>query len=66
MSKNKAMMIVHIVLAVLSFSAFSRPDLFGSMGYALAIDGIVVARGMCFVFALYNVGKAFSAFFEGR
>lgn len=64
MKKNRAMMIVYIVLAVLSLGAFSRPALFGSMGYDLGIDGIVVARGMCFVFALYNVGKAFSAFFE--
>ena len=66
MKKNRIMMIVHIVLAVLSISAFSRPDIFGSMGYALAIDGIVVARGMCFIFALYNVGKAFSAFWEEK
>ena len=64
MKKNKIMMIVHIVLAVLSFLAFNNPDLFASGGFALAIDGLVVARGMCFVFALYNVGKAFSAFFE--
>ena len=64
MKKSKVMMIVHIVLAVLSISAFSNPDFFGSRGYDLAIDGIVVARGMCFVFALYNVGKAFSSFFE--
>ena len=66
MKKNRIMMIVHIVLAVLSICAFSRPGVFGSMGYALAIDGIVVARGMCFVFALYNVGKAFSTFFEEK
>lgn len=64
MKKNKSMMIVYIVLAVLSIGAFSYPDLFGSMGYDLATDGIVVARGMCFVFALYNVGKAFFSFFE--
>ena len=64
MKKNKAMMIVYIVLAAVSISAFSNPDLFGSRGYDLAIDGVVVARGMCFVFALYNVGKAFSYFFE--
>ena len=64
MKKNKAMMIVYIVLAAVSISAFSYPDLFGSRGYDLAIDGVVVARGMCFVFALYNVGKAFSFFFE--
>ena len=66
MKKNKAMMIVYIILAILSISAFSHPDFFGSMGYALAIDGIVAARGMCFVFALYSVGKAFSAFFEEK
>ena len=60
------MMVVYILLAVLSIAAFSRPAFFGSMGYALAIDGIVVARGMCFVFALYCVGKAFSAFFEEK
>ena len=41
-------------------------EIFGSKGYDLAIDGIVVARGMCLVFTLYNVGKAFSAFFEGK
>ena len=66
MKKNRIMMIVYIVLAALSIGAFSRPDVFGSMGYALAIDGIVVARGMCFVFALYNIGKAFSAFLEEK
>ena len=66
MEKNKSMMIVYIVLAVLSITAFSHPEIFGSKGYDLAIDGIVVARGMCLVFALYNVGKAFSAFFEGK
>ena len=64
MKKNKAMMIVYIVLAAVSISAFSYPDFFGSMGYGLSMDGVVVARGMCFVFALYNVGKAFSSFFE--
>ena len=66
MKKNKAIMIVYIILAALSIVAFSRPDLYGSMGYGLAIDGIVAARGMCLVFALYSVGKAFSAFFEGK
>ena len=66
MKKNRIMMIVYIILAILSISAFSHPDIFGSMGYSLAIDGIVAARGMCFVFALYNVGKAFSAFFEEK
>ena len=64
MKKNRIMMIVYIMLAVLSFWAFNNPGLFATGGFALAIDGIVVARGMCFVFALYNVGKAFSAFFE--
>ena len=64
MKKNKAMMIVYIILAILSICAFSRPDFFGSMGYSLAIDGIVAARGMCLVFALYSIGKAFSSFFE--
>ena len=62
--KNKTMMIVYIILAILSISAFSHPDFFGSMGYSLAIDGIVAARGMCLVFALYSIGKAFSSFFE--
>ena len=64
MKKNKAMMIVYIILAVVSISVFSYPDFFGSRGYDLASDGVVVARGMCFVFALYNVGKSFSSFFE--
>ena len=66
MKKSRIMTIVHIVLAALSIGAFSCPDVFGSLGYALAIDGIVAARGMCFVFALYNIGKAFSASLEEK
>ena len=61
MKKHQVMMIVHILMAAAAFYAFRTPDLFGSMGYDLAIDGIVVARGLCFIFALYNIGKAVSS-----
>ncbi len=58
MNRHKVMMVVHIVLALVSFYAFAVPDLFGFNGYTLAVDGVVVARELSFLFALYSAGQA--------
>lgn len=60
MSKNKVMMMVHIVIALICACVFLLPDFFLTGGYALAVDGVVVARAVCFVFGLYNAGQAVS------
>ncbi len=58
MEKSKIMMIVHLVIAAISLYVFLVPNIFGSHGYSLAKDGIVVARGLCLIFSMYNVGQA--------
>ncbi len=50
---NKAKIVSYIIVAGISFYYFYVPTKFAEFGYDLAIDGIVTARGLCFVFTLY-------------
>ena len=58
MNKQRILAIVDVIAAVLCAYAFFVPTVFAMHGYALAIDGIVIARALCFVFGLYSIEQA--------
>ena len=62
---SKIMFFVEVINAVISFHLFSNPTaLVQPYEAALGVSGIVIARTLCLLFALYSVRKAVAHLFD--
>lgn len=57
MSKKMILGMVEVVIIIISLYAFFTPSVLIPSGYILSLDGVVIARTMCLIFALYNIVK---------
>lgn len=62
MSKKMLLGIVEIVIIIISLYAFFTPSILIPRGYILALDGLVISRTICLIFALYNIIKLSNVF----
>lgn len=46
-----------LIVIFISLYCFFRPTALTAFGYGLAVDGVVTARTLCLLFALYNFVK---------
>ncbi|AMJ39738.1 hypothetical protein [Anaerotignum propionicum] len=56
MNKSNIVTAEFIVIFI-SVYCFFRPDILCSFGYGLSVDGTVIARTFCLLFALYRFVK---------
>lgn len=43
-----------LIVIFISLYCFFRPTVLTAFGYGLSVDGVVIARTLCLLFALYN------------
>lgn len=62
MKKENGLMIMNLLIAIVCAYLTYSPNFFALGGYALAVDGIVIARALVFIYGLYCLEKAFRYF----
>ena len=62
MKKEKGLMIMNLLIAIVCAYLTNFPNFFALGGYSHAVDGIVIARALIFIYGLYCLEKAFRYF----
>ena len=57
MRKKIFLGIIEILIISISLSGFFSPSMLIPGGYNLSIDGVVISRTMCLIFAMANIIK---------
>lgn len=57
MRKKMLLGIIEILIITISLYGFFSPSILIPSGYILSIDGVVVSRTMCLIFAMANIIK---------